>query len=477
MLRLPRAIVMEDGINLIGFGKFQYVLFFIAGLSWLTDAMEILLLSYLTLVVGCEWNLSISKQALVVTAVFIGMLIGAPIWGIISDKYGRRLGYLLATGVTLVFSVASAFSPDYFFLIITRGLVGVGLGGSHIPFALLAEFLPTKQRAYVLGLVQFFWALGSGLEAVLALTVFSLYNDKDNWRLLVGLTAIPALISLLCYPAVPESFRFYMNSGREDKAHELLSKAAVWNKAPAPTTPIVSILEDNRGRIVELFKSNFLRLTLLVCVCWFISSFVYYGMVLLPRERSQDVSHQINCHHLNLSSPTRSAICYRVSKQEAIEVLITAGSEVPGVILTIVFIELLGRRGALAMEYLIGAVITGLLMLCLSNSIELLFLSAVRAIFTGTFQALCVYTPEAYPTHIRATAFGVAISSSRLGGVLSPFVVDFVMTKTTIGGLGVYGLVAFLGVILSAFLPYSHSKMKETLSISEKKVLLEETLI
>eukprot|EP01121_Diplochlamys_sp_Union-15-3_P010714 TRINITY_DN3034_c0_g2_i1.p1 TRINITY_DN3034_c0_g2~~TRINITY_DN3034_c0_g2_i1.p1 ORF type:complete len:418 (-),score=40.28 TRINITY_DN3034_c0_g2_i1:285-1538(-) len=416
MLSPPRVILMEEAINSIGFGKFQYIIFFIAGLAWLTDAMEILLLSYLNLVVGCEWNLSITKQALVITSVFLGMLIGAPIWGIISDKYGRRLGYLLSTGVTLVFSIASAFSPGYFFLLITRGFVGFGLGGSHIPFALLAEFLPSKQRGYILCLVQFFWALGSGLEAVLALTVFSLYDDKDNWRLLVGLTAIPALISLLCYPAVPESFRFYMNSGFEDKAHELLSKAAVWNNVPAPTTPIISVLEEDRGRIVELFKSGFLRLTIFVCVCWFISSVVYYGMVLLPGERAHDISHQVDCHHYNISSPTTNPVCYRVSKREAIEVLITAGSEIPGVILTILFIEILGRKGTLMVEYIIGAVVTGLLMLCIRNSIiEVIFLSTVRAVLTGTFQALSVYTPEAYPTHIRATAFGVAISSARLG--------------------------------------------------------------
>eukprot|EP01121_Diplochlamys_sp_Union-15-3_P016783 TRINITY_DN5778_c0_g1_i4.p1 TRINITY_DN5778_c0_g1~~TRINITY_DN5778_c0_g1_i4.p1 ORF type:complete len:406 (+),score=35.66 TRINITY_DN5778_c0_g1_i4:328-1545(+) len=391
------------------------------------------------------------------------MLLGAPFWGIISDKYGRRRAYLFSTIITFVFSIISALSPSFYFLVVTRAIVGFGLGGSSIPFSLLAEFLPSAKRGVFLCMVQLFWAIGSILEAAIALAVFSnVGNHKYNWRILIVVSSIPAFLSLFCYFILPESFRYYMNSGNEDKAHELLAKAAIWNKKKAPLNPILSTREDSRGRIFDLLKPEFLRVTLLVWMCWFLASFVYYGMVLLVGQVfTHDSSSGMSCNITKSTSPSFSPNECSLSKQSSIHILITATAELPGVLFTIVFIDLIGRKWTLTLEYIIGAISIGILMFCLNKTIDLLMLSVARAIMTGIFQAVSVYTPEAYPTHIRSTALGSANAWARIAGVFTPFVVTEVWTKSKIAGLAIFCGLSVIGAIVSAFLPDIKQKMVE----------------
>jgi len=96
------------------------------------------------------------------------MWIGALVFGVLSDKKGRRLGFLLSTSMTFVFSLASAVAPTYWLLVLLRGLVGVGLGGITIPFTLFTEFLPQEKRGLYLILMNTFWTIGTVFSAGMA---------------------------------------------------------------------------------------------------------------------------------------------------------------------------------------------------------------------------------------------------------------------------------------------------------------------
>ena len=80
----------DDALTLIGFGKFQALVLAYAGMGWLTEAMEVMLLSFLGPVVREEWNVSPQDESLLSSVVFAGMLIGACAGGFISDRYGRK---------------------------------------------------------------------------------------------------------------------------------------------------------------------------------------------------------------------------------------------------------------------------------------------------------------------------------------------------------------------------------------------------
>lgn len=81
---------VDDALMAMGFGNFQILVLAYAGLGWISEAMEMMLLSFVGPAVQSVWSLSPHEENLITSAVFAGMLIGAYSWGIVSDKYGRR---------------------------------------------------------------------------------------------------------------------------------------------------------------------------------------------------------------------------------------------------------------------------------------------------------------------------------------------------------------------------------------------------
>lgn len=81
---------LDEALMAVGFGKFQYGILVYAGMGWVAEAMEIMLLSFVGTAVQELWDLSSKQVSLITTVVFLGMLVGAYSLGLISDKYGRR---------------------------------------------------------------------------------------------------------------------------------------------------------------------------------------------------------------------------------------------------------------------------------------------------------------------------------------------------------------------------------------------------
>lgn len=86
---------VDDALLSVGFGKFQTLILVYAGMGWVAEAMEIMLLSFVGSSVQEEWNIAPNKESLLSSVVFGGMLVGAFSWGVVSDNYGRRCAVLL----------------------------------------------------------------------------------------------------------------------------------------------------------------------------------------------------------------------------------------------------------------------------------------------------------------------------------------------------------------------------------------------
>jgi putative MFS transporter len=134
------TMTFEDAIREVGFGRFQTKLMVLCGLGWAADAMEVLLISFVIPAVGKEWNLDASQLGLLGTAIFLGMLVGALVWGRVSDLIGRRIGFISTIAIDSVFGLLSAFSPSFTWLIILRTLTGFGVGGTlPVDYSIFAE--------------------------------------------------------------------------------------------------------------------------------------------------------------------------------------------------------------------------------------------------------------------------------------------------------------------------------------------------
>ena len=139
---------IDDAIDRLGMGLFQYRILLAAGLCFAADAMEVLLLSFLSIVLQHEWDLSDDETAFITSILFAGALVGTSILGPLADTWGRRPVFILAATMIAIFGVGTSLVNTYEQLLIIMFIIGFGVGGLTVPFDTLAEFLPSKGRGY-----------------------------------------------------------------------------------------------------------------------------------------------------------------------------------------------------------------------------------------------------------------------------------------------------------------------------------------
>lgn len=141
------TFTVTQAVNALGFGWFQVKLSLSVGLCWMADSMEMTILSVLGPALHCDWGISRYQQALTTTIVFLGMMLSSTFWGQLSDRYGRKPALTLCGVLLFLYGLLSAVAPSFGWLLLLRGLVGFAIGCVPQSVTLYAEFLPTKQRA------------------------------------------------------------------------------------------------------------------------------------------------------------------------------------------------------------------------------------------------------------------------------------------------------------------------------------------
>ncbi|XP_069135340.1 synaptic vesicle 2-related protein-like [Argopecten irradians] len=453
---------IQQAIDNIGFGKFQIKLSILTGFAWMADAMEMMILAILSPALHCEWQLESWQQALITTIVFCGMFCSSSFWGSVCDKYGRRSELILCSVFTCYFGILSAFSPTFIWMLILRGLVGFGIGGALLSrtVTLYAEFLPSSSRARCVVLVEIFWAIGACFEVLLALVVM----PTLGWKWLLGLSALPLLLFSICCFWLPESARYDMCRGQPEKAMATLERIAKENGKPMPLGRLVdsSSKTTSRGSIKDLFIPELRKTTILLWVIWFVSAFSYYGIVLMTTELFE-ISD--GCHGSEIRAKAPCFLkCNGLNTGDYIDLTWTTFAEFPGLFVTVVVIEKIGRKFTMAMEFCVFTVFVLLSNICTSRPVLTFFLFVARAFISGAFQAAYVYTPEVYPTSMRAIGLGCCSAMARVGAIITPFIAQVLLRSSSYTAISTYGVISLVATAVSILLPIETKgrEMKDT---------------
>ncbi|XP_029916924.1 synaptic vesicle 2-related protein [Myripristis murdjan] len=442
------TFMVEDAVEAIGFGTFQWKLSILTGLSWMADAMEMMILSILAPQLHCEWRLPSLEVALLTSAVFIGMMISSSLWGNISDKYGRKTGLKMSVLWTMFYGLMSAFAPIYGWILFLRALVGFGIGGAPQSVTLYAEFLPMRSRATCILLIEIFWALGTVFEVLLAILVM----PTLGWRWLLALSTIPLFIfAILCF-WLPESARYDVLTGNQEKALATLKRIATENGAPMPLGKLIAARQEDRGKIQDLFSSHFRWTTVLLWFIWFSNAFSYYGLVLLTTELFQE-GGACGVAKGNKMEPRCSLECKYLNSDDYKDLLWTTLSEFPGLLVTLWAIDRLGRRKTMALCFMVFSLCIIPLYGCIGRTSMTVLIFIARAFIAGGFQAAYVYTPEVYPTATRALGLGTSSGMARVGALITPFVAQVMLESSVYLTLSVYCCCCLLAAIASCALP------------------------
>ncbi|CAH3025025.1 unnamed protein product [Porites evermanni] len=448
-----KTYTLSDAVEEIGIGKFQILLILMAGFVNMCDSLELLLLSILAPTIHCLWHLSSWEEAFITTVVFLGMAVGGPLWGYLSDNFGRKSMIIVSAIWIGYFGFISSFSPHYIWIITLRCLVGVGIGGIPSMYTLLIEFLPINVRSYIILCLAFFWALGSTFLVFLALIVM----PTLGWRWLTALSTIPVVIFIILCKWLPESPRFLVAIGEKEKAMEVLQRMAKINKAKLPegTLKIETQINADQGSFLVLFNREYRLTTLLLLLTFFTSGFVYYGVVLMTTQLMQQTPENgTSCDSESLSLSTSICGCKLLTYADYIGLLWTSFAEFPGILFTMLFMERLGRKKTIAGELLLTAASLSLLFFCTDRNLTLVFIFMVRGLSLGLFQGFYVYAPEVYPTIVRSVGFGTCACMSRVGAMITPYIAQVLVRVSINLSSGVYIAFCVMAFFATLLLPY-----------------------
>jgi SHS family lactate transporter-like MFS transporter len=175
----------------------------IAGfLGWTLDAFDYFILTYVLAQVGAEFHKSVAAMTLTLTASLMMRPVGALLFGLLADRYGRRLPLMFDVLFYSIVEVLSGFAPTYRTFFALRLLYGIGMGGEWgVGASLAMESVPTKWRGALSGVLQEGYALGNLLAAVAFWTVFPHWG----WRPMFFIGGVPALLTLFIRAKVKES--------------------------------------------------------------------------------------------------------------------------------------------------------------------------------------------------------------------------------------------------------------------------------
>lgn len=404
MTSLTTATV-EQGIQAAGVGRFQYRLFVIFGLVWLADAMQVLAIGFSVPSITSTFEVTVPEALQTGTFFFIGMLIGAFFFGRLADRIGRRPVLMMSVVLDAIFGVASAFAPDLHWLIFLRFMTGIGVGGTlPVDYTMMAEFLPAARRGRWLVSLEGFWGIGTILLAILALVAAT--HGDHAWRIIFFVTGIPAMIGVVLRFYIPESPNFLNKTGKSDKAQDVLKRIARVNRSTADI-PQLAAEQMERKSILALLDNTVRRRTLCLMAAWMLISIVYYGVfVYLPIIMA------------------KQGFAF-MRGQEFLIVLALA--QLPGYALAAYGVEQWGRKPTLGGFLILSAL--GCLLYSLGTSPVVVVGSTLLLSFSllGTWGALYAFTPEVYPTTLRASGMGLASAIARFGGLFAPAIVAPVM--------------------------------------------------
>lgn len=469
------------------------------------DAVEIMCVGFIMSEMD---NISSYQKSFLSAAVFMGMLFGGVLCGYLSDIIGRRPCLLYSLGVNTIAGLASAAAPNVNVLIACRVFAGLGIGGSvPIVFSMGAEMFPADKRGQYLSIIASFWMVGAIFVAFSAWIMLgdNFYGNKImvgvGWRPFAVVSALPAISAmLLTYYKIPESPRFLVFKKRYSEAAVVINKLSSVQIDASDlmrseqqerdiATEVLSHNDENgvcvdfdnenprrsgsasyqpintsggAGNILQnstmqrhsvdskvshsesllatstialLFQGNLFWTSLTLLVIWFTLSFGSYGMSTWISTLFEDVG---------IGNPYAAAFIF-------------AMANLPGNIISLLYIEVYGRRwllsvgmclaGGSALGFAFDTTMPVVVVLCASlfnafsvigwNSLDCLsgifapnkyhFEIIVRRLLYLDTHTNCSVVflstkVECFPTHVRTSAMGVLAAGGRLGAISAQFV-------------------------------------------------------
>jgi MFS family permease len=215
-------------LDRLPWSRFHWLIVVALGVTWILDGLEVTLVGSLSPAIAGPDGLGLTAQQIGLTgsAYILGAVIGAVVFGRLTDTWGRRRLFTITVAVYLVATVATGFAWDFWSFMLFRFLTGAGIGGEYGAVnSAIQELIPARRRGYTdLAINGSFW-IGAALGALGSIVVLDpdIVPQAWGWRLAFIIGGLLALIVIFIRRYIPESPRWLMTHGRPEEAEAVVT--------------------------------------------------------------------------------------------------------------------------------------------------------------------------------------------------------------------------------------------------------------
>jgi MFS transporter, putative metabolite:H+ symporter len=421
--------------------RYYKKLLVLGGLGYTFEAMDGAVIAFVLAAIIKPWHLSAAKTGILGSALLVGFFIGAFLSGYIGDLIGRKKVIIWTLVIYSVASLISAFAANWEQFFWLRVIAGIGAGGETAIIApYLTEMIASKYRGKYVGALSGFFSFGYVGAAILSYLVIP--TSPIGWRITVIITAIPVFLVIWWRKALPESPRWLEAKGNlreadrvmvtiekevEKRIGTLLTDVAedeIGYEAADGVAAITPKIEAKSKPFVQLFQQRFLKSTIMLWIIWFSIVFAYYGFFTwIPSLLVKQGLH--------------------IAKSFEFSIIIYL-AQIPGYFSAAYLNDRIGRK-KVVISYLVASAIAAFFMSQSHTPTAIVTWGFFMSMFmNGSFAGLYVYTPEQYPTQIRATGTGSASSFGRIGGLLAPIAIGYLLPVYGFSGVFILSTVVLL---------------------------------
>jgi MFS transporter, PHS family, inorganic phosphate transporter len=439
--------------------KAQLKIMFISGMGFFTDAYDLFVIGIVVSLLKTQWSLSTTQVSWLNSSTLLASAVGAIVFGRVADMLGRKRIYGFEVLILAIGALASAFAPNYTFLLVCRIVLGIGIGGDYpVSATIMSEYSGKRDRGKMVGLVFAMQGAGIIFGPLFASALLGSGLSNDHvWRILLAFGAVPGMAVFYMRRRIHETPRFAMAGGAADEAQAAIEHAtgAEGVPPPAPESNARNPMTVAQGYLMLIQSKRMLIWLIGTAGAWALLDFCYYGNTISTPEI------------LDLLNPHASLL-----HNTLVQLAIFAIFAVPGYIVAILLLDKTGRRSIQVLGFgLMGLMflLIGLIPAVTKTALLFALLYGISYFFTqfGPNTTTFIYPAEIFPTQVRTTAHGISAGAGKLGAFLGAFLFpDFLASSLGVRGAEIIaGIVALAGMVLTiAILPEPNGKTLEQLS-------------
>ncbi|HEX8495842.1 MAG TPA: MFS transporter, partial [Actinomycetales bacterium] len=392
------------------------------------DGYDLGIISVVLTLVAKDLGISSGWLGLIAASSLIGIFLGGPVFGYLTDRFGRRRLFTLDILLFTVAGLAQAFVGEGWQLFVMRVLLGVAIGAEYaIGAPLLAEFVPAQGRGRRLAWLEVCWYVGFLISVVIGYAMLAM---DFSWRWVLATSVVPALVTLVLRHGMPESPRWLMSRGRTEEARRIVRRHL---GDDAYFDAHYSGEVHQAGGYRRLFAPAVRGRTIFVCVFWaalvapYFAIFTFAPTVLTAVGIENEIAGVLGVN--------------------AIAVL--------GAVAGFFLIEKMGRRKMLIPPFWIMAIALFVVGLWTSAPLWVVIASfASFAFFNAVAGNLAaVYPAEVFPTDVRTSGVGLASAASRVGAAAGTWLLPVGLDTIGVGACMVIGgLICVIGAVVGQFM-------------------------